>query len=209
MKDYDPLDLNKTDNCIKKASEQLFTFLYLENTDQAKYGSLLKGLNSQKSLGHDQYPRLLSESNNVLSNHRFYANASNKQKQQDQDCHKQKNKQEVIEDDAAPVLSFVQMEGKCYCCRKPGHRSPECHKKEKIPKDEWVINKLQSHVNASYDKLSSGCSLASSMTAATEKKPEAQVGWAGVHCSFAQLTNLKDLILLDSDSTDTVFYNPE
>ena len=59
MKDYDPLDVIKTEDCIRRASEQLFAFLYLENTDQAKYGSLLKGLNSQKSLGHDQYPRLL------------------------------------------------------------------------------------------------------------------------------------------------------
>ena len=82
MKDYDPLDMIKTEDQIKKASEQLFAFLYLENTDQAKYGTLLKGLNSQKSLGHDQYPRHLSESNNVLSNHRFDAAASNKQKQQ-------------------------------------------------------------------------------------------------------------------------------
>jgi hypothetical protein len=43
----------------------------------------------------------------------------------------------------------------------------------------------------------------------TAKNPEVQVGWAGVHCSFAQLTNLKDLILLDSDPTDTVFCNSE
>jgi uncharacterized protein with GYD domain len=83
MKDYDLLDAIKTEDCIRRASEQLFAFLYLENTDQAKYGSLLKGLNSQKSLGHDQYPRLLSESNNVLSNHRFDVTTSNKQKQQD------------------------------------------------------------------------------------------------------------------------------
>jgi hypothetical protein len=78
MNGYDPKDLIKTDQCIEKASEQLFTFLYLENADQAKHGSLLKGLNSQKSLGHDQYPKLLSETNNVLSNHRFDANATNK-----------------------------------------------------------------------------------------------------------------------------------
>ncbi len=30
-----------------------------------------------------------------------------------------------------------------------------------------------------------------------------------MHCSFAQTANLKDLILLDSDSTDTVFCNPD
>jgi hypothetical protein len=30
-----------------------------------------------------------------------------------------------------------------------------------------------------------------------------------VHCSFAQYTKLQDLILLDSDSTDTIFCNPK
>jgi hypothetical protein len=209
MKDYDVLDTIKTEECIVTASEQLFAFVYLENTDQAKYGSLLKGLNSQKSLGHDQYPKLVSESNNVLSNHKFDVTVSNKNKHQDRDRHKPKIKQEEKEDDASPILSFAQIEGKCYCCGKPGHRSPDCHKKDKIPKEEWVINKAQSHMTVSDDRSSSGSTLTSSVAASAERKPEVQVGWAGVHCSFAQLTNLKDLILLDSDSTDTVFCNPE
>jgi hypothetical protein len=116
MKDYDVLDVIKTEECIVTASEQLFAFVYLENTDQAKYGSLLKGLNSQKSLGHDQYPKLVSESNNVLSNHKFDVTVSNKNKHQDRDRHKPKIKQEEKEDDASPILSFAQIEGKCYCC---------------------------------------------------------------------------------------------
>jgi hypothetical protein len=69
MPTYAEHDSEETAKLIDTASEQLFAFLYLENADQVKYGSLLKGLNSQKSLGHDQYPRTLSESNNVLSNH--------------------------------------------------------------------------------------------------------------------------------------------
>jgi hypothetical protein len=101
----------------------------------------------------------------VLSNHQFDVNASNKQKQQDQDRKKQKIKEQDKEDDAAPVLSSTQMEGKCYCCGKPGHRSPECHKKDKIPKDEWVINKSQPHLNASDDKSTGGGLLASSIGA--------------------------------------------
>ncbi len=41
-----------------------------------------------------------------------------------------------------------------------------------------------------------------------ELKPEPKVGWAGVHCSFAHAVNLIKMILLDSDSTDSVFCNP-
>jgi hypothetical protein len=78
MSTYDENDPEEITKCIETASEQLFAFLYMENSDQAKYGSLLRGLNSQKSLGHDQYPRSISEANNVLSNHNFDESRTNK-----------------------------------------------------------------------------------------------------------------------------------
>jgi hypothetical protein len=43
----------------------------------------------------------------------------------------------------------------------------------------------------------------------SSKKEEVVVGWAGLHCSFAQMVNVRELILLDRDSTDTVFCNPK
>jgi hypothetical protein len=101
-------------------------------------------------------------------------------------------------------LSFAQMEGKCYCCGKPGHKSPECRSKEKIPREEWAINKSQQqHVQSKNDDAKS----TSRSTITTTK--EAVVGWTGLHCSFAQIVDMKELILLDSDSTETVFYNPK
>jgi hypothetical protein len=51
-------------------------------------------------------------------------------------------------------------------------------------------------------------SMASSITAITTQQSTPIVGWAGVHCAFAHYTNLQDLILLDIDSTDTIFCNP-
>jgi hypothetical protein len=39
--------------------------------------------------------------------------------------------------------SFTQHEGRCYCCGKPGHRSPDCWEKDKIPQEEWAINKVE------------------------------------------------------------------
>jgi hypothetical protein len=32
------------------------------------------------------------------------------------------------------------MEGKCYCCGKPGHKSPQCRFKDKLI-EEWAIKK--------------------------------------------------------------------
>jgi len=53
MAGYDENNSDVVITLTKEAGEQFNAFLYLENADQAKYGSLLKNLNSQKSLGND------------------------------------------------------------------------------------------------------------------------------------------------------------
>ena len=64
-------DESEREGYTKKVSEQLFAFLYLENAIQDKYGSILSSLNLQKKVGNYQYPRTITEKNNVLSNHNF------------------------------------------------------------------------------------------------------------------------------------------
>ena len=39
-------------------------------------------------------------------------------------------------------LTFTQIEGKCYCCGKSGHKSPQCRFKNK-PKPAWFSNNVQ------------------------------------------------------------------
>jgi hypothetical protein len=104
------------------AFEQLLAFSYLENANQSKYGSILSGLNTQQSLGNDQYPKSIAEANNVLSNHCFDAikQGSRFFNKTSTENSKKEPKQEKIN------LSFAQLEGKCYCCGKPGHKSPQC-----------------------------------------------------------------------------------
>ena len=107
------------------------------NTDQGKYGSLLKNLNSQKSLGNDQYPKTITEANNVLSNHRFdnmNSNSRDNKKSKD-NRNKNSDKRNDKEQEDSPSLSFTQLEGKFYWCGKPGHRSLNCYHKNKIPRE--------------------------------------------------------------------------
>jgi hypothetical protein len=130
MDGFDETNVIKTGELIKQASEGLFAFLYLENSDQEKYGSILRNLNSQKSLGNDQYPRTIVETNNVLSNHRFDVSRLYK-KPENKHPKPNKSKDAKADEDDTP-LSFAQMEGKCYCCGKAGHKSPDCRNKDKI-----------------------------------------------------------------------------
>jgi hypothetical protein len=146
-----------------------------------------------------------------LSNHKFDVTKiikTNQHKHDEQRQSKNKQENEKTPDEAA-VLSFAQMEGRCYCCGKGGHKSPNCRDAKDIKREDWAIHKSLSHAHSNTETSGNLSVTPSSVTANSEaSKPEPQVGWAGVHCSFAQAANLKDLILLDSDSMDTVFCNP-
>ena len=51
------------------AFEQWFLYLVLCNSDKDKFGSVLKGMQSQYLLKNDQYPRMTIEVTDVLTNH--------------------------------------------------------------------------------------------------------------------------------------------
>jgi hypothetical protein len=56
--------------------------------------------------------------------------------------HKENDK-DKDETDETLEMSFAMLEGKCCCCGKPGHNSPLCHLKDKIPKEDWAIIKAK------------------------------------------------------------------
>jgi hypothetical protein len=49
----------------------LLAFAYLAQASQTKYGLILTGLITQQSLRNEQYPKTITEANNVLSNLKF------------------------------------------------------------------------------------------------------------------------------------------
>ena len=204
----DEVEKQKNKILEDQAFEQLLAYMYLENADQTKYGSILSGLSTQQSLGNDQYPKMITEANNVLSNHRFdfskrenfknYTKIPTKVARRDQD-------QDKIN------LSFAQMEGKCYCCGKPGHKSPQCRFKDK-PKHEWAINKVQqSHAqaNKSSGKANQESTNQVIKTPNNSQEQDNKQGWTGVRHLLFQGEDMKDWILLDNESTTPIFCNPD
>jgi hypothetical protein len=121
-------------NCKEKAFQILSAFIYLDKSERTKYRSLITGLQTQQSLGNNQYPTTITEANNILSSHRF-DNPSKKFTKKDKDKSNDENEERI-------ELSFSQMEGQCYSCGKSGHKSPNCNEKGK-PKSEWAINKAK------------------------------------------------------------------
>ena len=213
-KGYSDGGVEQQDNIREQVFGQFLAYLYLENADRTKYGSILAGLSTQQSLGNDQYPKTITESNNVLSNHKFDVPRANVKKNQLEDKGKDRKNEEKEDEDI--TLSFAQLEGKCYCCGKAGHKSPSCRYKDK-PKDEWAINKAQqSHAQAVGSDSSTVASTSSGQSASqrlpsTTDATASQAGWSGAHVElqFYQASEMRDWILLDNQSSVTIFCNPD
>ena len=114
------------------------------------------------------------------------------------------------EDEQEITLSFAQLEGKCYCCGKPGHRLPECHEKNH-PREEWAIHKAeQSHLQAPESaNTATGSSNNTSNNGSNTQGQMTTTGWTRVHIQFYQATAMRNWILLDNQSTATIFCNPK
>jgi hypothetical protein len=128
------------------------------------------------------------------------------------------NSSKEQEQDKIPSLSFAQMEGKCYCCGKAGHKLPVCCHKGK-PKDEWAINKAEINQEQQHAQQNKRIEEIEVITKKTEPESSASsrtddmsvntVGWAGTHYQHVQSLNMRDEILLDTASSTSLFGNKE
>ena len=82
----------------------------------------MTGLNTQQSLGNDQYPKSITESNNVLNNHRFEVTNKPNSHKKPGDHNKEREQKDAGKEDVGVTLSFALLEGKCYSCRRAGHK---------------------------------------------------------------------------------------
>ena len=55
------VEVEKNRKYEENVFEQFLAYLYLENSDQTKYGSILAGLITQQSLKNDQYPKTITK----------------------------------------------------------------------------------------------------------------------------------------------------
>jgi hypothetical protein len=71
------------------------TFLYLDNADKTKYGSLITGLHSQLSLGNNQFPTNVVGATEIPSNHRLDGTDKKRDDKPTKGNHNEPNKTET------------------------------------------------------------------------------------------------------------------
>ena len=234
VRDHEHWDENDPDQIVKCQDEvynRFLSYLFLEQADQSKYGSLVTGLSTQHSLQNDQYPKTMSQATSVLSSHAF-DQAYFQKKRKNRERQNQKNKPDEDEDnDSNMPMSFAQIEGWCYACGKKGHLSSKhgCAESKK-PKSEWWINQAQQHLQAQGNTQTS-----TTTTNTNEGNPpvnevatthgsrggenasqaSGNMAWMHMHLEPVQLLehysrdDMKNWILLDSQSSTSIFCNPK
>ena len=217
----------QTMKLIDKAYEQLLAFIYLDNADKKKYGSLLNALSQQQSLKNDQYPKSMTAANQVLANHRHdnakdKKEAAKKQSEKDKGPGKGSGKDHQNPNVSPLELSFAQMlKGCCHICGLEGHWANTCKKKGKIPKEQYAIN-VAKKKDAAFHQFQQASQDDGAGSVANNQgppsvvsAPAATTGWAGVQlqrikgvqCFIAGNIDMKKVILLDNETTSSIFGN--
>jgi hypothetical protein len=208
MGGYNATDQDIVNKCQEDAFTQFMAYTYISNSDFTKYGSLVKSLNSQHSLGNNQFPVTVTAATNALSNHPM-DNRKKPPQQNPPNRERDHNNSNNNNNNDPPLnLSFALLEGKCYICGRAGHTSNKCRQKATIPQSEWAITKAkanhQSHLNQEQqqaDQIEDNQSTTTNATATTTGTQRSNVaGWAGAHVQFSQSVEemMKDGILLDN-----------
>ena len=217
LDDYDENDLSNLPTLKKESYEELKAYVFLANSDRNKYNTLIKNLAQQQSLKNSQYPKTLKAATEALQNHPWdpkYHEEKKKHKNQSRHDNENNNNNNInINGQPEVELSFAQLQNACYCCGKKGHGSDKCYKKDKIPKDEWYINKLQKQeTNKIMAQVTNNdnASVSPSVTISVPQEATQEVAWSGAHVNLNQLevTNLMETIMLDSGSSKSLFGNP-
>ena len=195
---------------IKTSSSKFNAYIYLENSDQKRFGQVMKTLHQQQSFGNNQFPSAIMEASEILSNHLYKTNTTKIFQKSTASGNQQKEKKNEVEsknNQIPPTLSFAQLETRYYCCGKTGHKSPQCKHCNTIPKSEWAITKTKSQfaLQEENNEKDDSTITTKESSISSKSKGNKQVGWSNVHYSFFQSEEMKDLVLLESDSTNIVF----
>jgi hypothetical protein len=132
----------KQDEMKKEAFSQWMAYLMMRGSNQARYGSVMYGFMFQYSLGNDQYPKTITAATDALASHKESAEKRKRNNERPNNGRPKNN------DGSDNATSFTQRarEVTCYCCGKKGHVAPDCDQRNKIPRNQWHVNRALQNV---------------------------------------------------------------
>ena len=92
-------DAGKQEKLKKESFDKWTTYLYLHNSNQKKYGTLMKTFHTQYSLGNNQYCGSITAAADVLTNHVWDAKFKQDMKRKHQQHADAKEKNDIIKEE--------------------------------------------------------------------------------------------------------------
>ena len=148
---YSGTDLTKAQaNYILAYRQQYVAILAFTGLQEGRYGTYKSDVQKAYILdGTDIYPASLDNLREVLASGKFKPTKEWHDKQNSRTRDKGPAKKPPFDPnktiDHMPAAMFYQQKAKgeaCYCCGAPDHKSYKCPQRDKLPKDQWVINEF-------------------------------------------------------------------
>ena len=131
-------DAGKQEKLKKESFDKWTTYLYLHNSNQKKYGTLMKTFQTQYSLGNNQYCGSITAAADVLTNHVWDATFKQDMKRKHQQRADAKEKIDKIKEEQSHAQGkSSNFKPKCFCCGGE-HLLSDCDRKDKIQKRDWA-----------------------------------------------------------------------
>jgi len=105
---YKPKETKTQLDLKAQARSEFKTYLFLRSVSKAKYGSLLTTLQTQYSLGKEQYPDTIHKAVDILSQHRWDQNPSNQRKPNSNSCNSNSNHRSLGNDNRNLRWDFLR-----------------------------------------------------------------------------------------------------
>ena len=210
---------------IEKAThDRLMAYGFLEASDQKRYSSLKLSLQNQFSQGDDKYPKTLDEMYDRMKIHVPIEKPAPKpppetppsNKTGDDNKTGKESEDDSDQDDLeTSFLQDLNLKGRCYCCSAVDHKVDKCPQKDKIPRNQWWIEKVKRGMS---QLAIQSARAVSNMTMEVQEDQmddtgESATGFNNLQMLLSAITTAKETgnydpktdILLDTGSTFSLF----
>jgi hypothetical protein len=207
------------------AMEMMMAYVLLKNSDAKRFGDAFRDIPKSNAYGTKHWPETLDVARKMLEKVKNLNDSNNEvapagihsgHVKRKSEKSKPLGKSSACMIDTEQIeLSFSNVEGRCHTCGTRGHFADTCPKKNNIPKKDWFWEKVKkkeetSHLNNRPKSYSAAASGEVGKAAGNTKWSFLMSSNMDEHTNLLHDgLNLREVILLDSQSTTNIFCNPE